>query len=76
MSSGYYPETANDFFKELLLSEYVWMTRPKEQDSASEETIPVIVKTSNMTFKTSLNDRLIEYTIDFEEAFDVIQNIR
>lgn len=76
LSSGYYPETANDFFKELLLSEYVWMTRPKEQASASEETIPVIVKTSNMTFKTSLNDRLIEYTVDFEEAFDVINNIR
>tara|TARA_R100001460_G_scaffold105183_5_gene151536 strand:+ start:6182 stop:7180 length:999 start_codon:yes stop_codon:yes gene_type:complete len=76
LSSGYYPETANDFFKELLLSEYVWMTRPKEQASASEETIPVVVKTSNMTFKTSLNDKLIEYTIEFEEAFDLINNIR
>ena len=52
------------------------MTRPKEQASASEETIPVVVKTSNMTFKTSLNDKLIEYTIEFEEAFDLINNIR
>lgn len=76
LSSGYYPETANDFFKELLLSEYVWMTRPREQQSSGTETIPVIVKTSNMTFKTSLNDKLIEYTIDFEEAFDLINNIR
>ena len=76
LSSGYYPETANDFFKELLLSEYVWMTRPREQQSSATETIPVIVKTSSMTFKTSLNDKLIEYTIDFEEAFDLINNIR
>lgn len=52
------------------------MTRPKEQDDRVDETIPVIVKTSSMTFKTSLNNKLIEYTIDFEEAFDVIQNIR
>jgi hypothetical protein len=76
LSSGYYPETANDFFKELLLSEYVWMTRPKEQNPASDETIPVVVKTSNIEFKTSVNDKLIQYTIDFEEAFDLINNIR
>jgi len=29
-----------------------------------------------MAFKTSVNDRLIEYTIEFEEAFDYINNIR
>ena len=76
LSSGYYPEYTNQFFEQLLLSEYVWMTRPKKENPASDETIPVLVKTSNMTFKTSVNDRLIEYTIDFEEAFDLINNIR
>jgi hypothetical protein len=29
-----------------------------------------------MTFKTSVNDRLIEYNMNFEEAFDYINNIR
>jgi hypothetical protein len=29
-----------------------------------------------MTFKTSLNDRLTDYTIDFEFGFDKINNIR
>jgi hypothetical protein len=38
--------------------------------------IPVKVKTSTVAFKTSVNDRLIEYTIEFEEAFDYINNIR
>lgn len=76
LSSGYYPEFANEFFEQLLLSEFVWMVRPKKNDPSSNEVIPVNVKTSSMTFKTSVNDRLIEYSINFEEAFDYINNIR
>ena len=29
-----------------------------------------------MTFKTSLNDRLINHTIEFEFGFDKINNVR
>ncbi len=76
LSSGYYPEWANQYFEELLLSEYVWMVLPRKENPTLNYTTPVKVKTASMTFKTSVNDRLIEYTIDFEEAFDHIQNIR
>ena len=76
LSSGYYPEWTNAYFEELLLSENVWITREKVQQPNTPEIIPVMVKTSNMTYKTSLNDRLIEYTIDFEDAFDYINNVR
>jgi len=76
LSSGYYPEFANEFFEQLLLSEFVWMERPKKYDPNTNEVIPVNVKTSSLAFKTSVNDRLIEYTIEFEEAFDYINNIR
>ena len=77
LSSGYYPEQANQFFEQLLLSEYVWLERrSRYAASRSDEIVPVKVKTSSMAFKTSVNDRLIEYTIDFEEAFDYINNIR
>jgi len=75
LSSGYYPEFANQFFEELLLSEYVWLD-PSTINSARTNIIPVKVKTSSMAYKTSVNDRLIEYTIEFEEAFDYINNIR
>ena len=74
-SSGYYPEFANQFFEELLLSEYVWLD-PSTINTGRTSTIPVKVKTSSMSYKTSVNDRLIEYTIEFEEAFDYINNIR
>ena len=74
LSSGYYPEFTNEWFEELLLSEYVWIRR--KNYAQVEKTIPVKVVTSSFTRKTQLNDKLIEYTIDFQEAFDYINNIR
>jgi len=73
LSSGYYPEFLNQQFEELLLSEYVWLSTFKK---GSGVIIPVKVKTSSVAFKTSVNDRLIEYTMEFEEAYDYINNIR
>ena len=75
-SSGYYPEWTNKYFEELLLSENVWITRERIQQPNTPEIIPVVVKNSEMTYKTSLNDKLIEYTIEFEDAFDYINNVR
>jgi len=76
LSSGYYPEFANKYFEELLLSENVWITRSRIQQPNTPEIIPVTVKTSQMVYKTSLNEKLIEYTIEFEDAFDYINNVR
>ena len=73
LSSGYYPEFLNQQFEELLLSEYIWLRTFRK---GSGVIIPVKVKTSTVAFKTSVNDRLIEYTLEFEEAFDYINNIR
>lgn len=74
LSSGYYPEWTNAWFEELLLSEYVWLYR--ETDTVPYEIVPLNITSSTFTKKTQLNDRLIEYTINFEEAFDTINNIR
>ena len=75
LNSGYYPETAVPYFEQLLLSEFVWM-RLKRIETGTFSTIPFIVKSSSIIEKTSVNDRLIEYTIDFELAADYINNIR
>ena len=74
-SSGYYPEYANCYFEEMLLSTSIWMTRPSTTGSGNE-IVPVMIKTSGMTYKTSLNDKLVEYTMEFEDAFDYINNVR
>ncbi len=75
LSSGYYPQGANNFFEELLLSEHVWLERPNKA-TGTDEVVPVKVTKSSIAFKTSVNDRLIDYTIEFEEAFDYINNVR
>ena len=75
LSSGYYSENAKKYFEEHLLSEYVWLARINKI-TESDDIVPVKVKKSSIAFKTSVNDRLVEYTIEFEEAFDYINNIR
>ena len=76
LSSGYYPEWANQWFEQLLLSEKVWLTRPNPFNPTVDEVVPVNVKKSNMVQKTSLNERLIDYTFEFDMSFDYINNIR
>ena len=68
INSGFVSESMNDSFKELLLSQYVWIVR-------SGDTLPVNITESNLTYKTGLNDRLINYTINLKYAFDTINNI-
>ena len=76
LSSGYYPEWANQWFEELLLSEQVWLERLNPITLAPEEKVPVNVRKSSMVKKTSLNERLIDYTFEFDMSFDYINNIR
>jgi len=71
LNTGYLSEDYNDVMKELMLSEQVWLM-PTDSDTV----YPVIPKTSNLTYKTSINDRLVQYTIDFEYAFDKINTVR
>jgi len=72
-SSGYLNEEYNEVFKQMMLSEKVWITNITETE---EQILPINVKTSNITYKTSLNDRLVEYTIEFENSYNVLNDIR
>jgi hypothetical protein len=76
LSSGYYPEWCNQWFEELMLSEQIWVSFDTSTNPTADVVIPVTVKTSSFQEKTSLNDRLIEYTFEFEMAADYINNIR
>jgi hypothetical protein len=57
----------------MMLSEKVWVTNVID---SVEQVLPINVKTSDITYKTSLNDKLVEYTIEFDKSFDTINNIR
>ena len=69
MNTGFVDENFNQAIEELLLSENVWIRW-------EGKTLPVLVKTKDMTYKTSLNDKLINHTLQFEFAFSKINNIK
>tara|TARA_B100000927_G_C16470936_1_gene471494 strand:- start:475 stop:1635 length:1161 start_codon:yes stop_codon:yes gene_type:complete len=73
MNTGYVNDDHNSVLEELLLSEQVYYTEITETE---EKVIPVIPLTKSITYKTSVNDRLANYTVEFEHAFDKINNIR
>ena len=76
LSSGFYPEWSNQWFEQLLLSEQVWLTRPNPFNPTADEVVPVNVKKNSIAKKTVLNNKLIEYTFDFDMSFDYINNVR
>ena len=73
MNTGYMPEDYNQVIEQLMLSEQVWATFVTETEVLVR---PLVPKTKSVTYKTSLNDKLIDYTIDFDIANNKINNIR
>ena len=69
MNTGFVKEDMNQTIEELYFSENVWIRY-------GGKTLPVIPTSKSLQYKTSLNDKLINYTIDFEFAFDKLNNIR
>lgn len=69
LNSGFYPEEYNEVFKQLFLSEKVWL----EIDGMTR---PVNLSSKSMAFKTQLSDKLIEYAVKFTFSNDIINNIR
>lgn len=70
VNSGFIVEDRNEAVKQLLLSERCWIVGNGEGNE-----IPINVSSSSLEFKTRANDRLINYAIDFEYAFNEINNI-
>ncbi len=69
LNTGFYPESYNEIFRQLSLSEELWITY-------GTDVLPVTLLSSELTYKTSLNDKLINYTMDVEFAFNKINNVR
>lgn len=72
LNTNYISEDYNEVIKQLMMSEQVWITKLTD----TEEVLAVIPKTQNVTYKTSLNDRLVQYTVEFDYAFDKINTVR
>ena len=69
INSGFYPESYNEAFKQLLLSEQVWI-------NYKGQTLPCKIKDSSISFQDRLTEKNINYTMNIEFAFDKINNVR
>jgi len=65
LNTGFYTEEFNEVFKQLVYSTCYWI-----------DDEPAILKSTNFVFKTSVNDKLIDYAFDFEYANPDINDIR
>lgn len=67
MNSGFVSEAMNETFKQLFLSERVW-------SYSGGIYTPLKLGSKSLEYKTRLKDRLINYEVDFEYAFNEINN--
>jgi len=67
MNSGFVDESMNETMKQLFLSERVW------QFDGTNYT-PLKIGSKSLEYKTRMKDRLINYEVEFEYAFNEINN--
>lgn len=69
LNTGHISEDYNESMKELMLSEQVWA-------HIDGKVLSVNVVSSDVTYRTSLNDKLVDYSIQIEQANDLISTMR
>lgn len=68
LNTGFYVESHNEIFRQLVLSEKIWI-------DYEGNILPINLKSKELSFKTSLNDKLINYKLEFEFAYDKINSV-
>lgn len=68
LNTGFVPESFKENFKQLMLSEKVWIDN-------GADLLPINIKNTELELKQSVNDKLINYTIEIEYSYDKINNI-
>ena len=82
INSGFVAEEFKEVMEQILLSEYVLVvadsTVVKDGSTytytANNNAVAANVSTNSLTKKTKVNDKLIEYTLDLEYAFDELNS--
>jgi hypothetical protein len=69
MNTGYMDQGMNRTMEELLMSHQVWAT-------INSVVTPIIITSNQLTYKTSVNDRLVDYTITADMAFNLANDLR
>ena len=69
VNTDYLPDSYNDIFKQLLVSDEIYWVY-NEPNSLR----PITITTNNVVFKTGVNDKLVQYQFDFDwgQAYKLI----
>ena len=62
VNTDYVSESYNEIFKQLLMSDEIYWV----YDESNGDLRPLTITTSNVTFKTGVVDKLIQYQFDFQ----------
>ena len=82
LNTGWYLEEDNDIFVEMMLSEQIWIRVYRDSlgmgwvGKQASFIVPVNLKSQEMQVKSKLNDKMINYTFEFEAAADRINTVR
>ena len=68
LNTGYINETQNEVIRGILNSDHVFFNN-------AGTFVPVNVDTKSLKVLSKINDKLINYTIDFKNSFDTVQNV-
>ena len=69
LNTDFLPESYSEYFKQLLMSERVWMEH-------KGTVVPVNVSKSSLEHKTHINNGLIQFEITVTESHNIATNIR
>jgi hypothetical protein len=69
LNTGFISEADNAYIQELMLSEQVWLV-------ISGSVVPVRPLTTSVQYRTSLNDKMVSYTVELEQSNNVISTVR
>ncbi len=59
----------NEPLEQMIMSEYIWL----EDESSTK---PVLIKTESVKRLTGVNDKMIQYSVDFDYAYSKINMVR
>lgn len=73
LNTGFVTEDHNEVIRQLMVTEFCWIN---EVNNVSQEPMGVKPISSSFTIKKEVNDKLLNFQIEFEYANSYIQNVR
>ena len=68
LNTEFFPEDFNKLVEQMFLTEQAWI-------SLGTKVQPVLIGTKSLKYKTHVNDKLIQYTVDFDFSNSYLNNV-